>query len=193
MADVHTADILTFPSRRGWRQWLAKNHSRSRGVWVRFFKKNSGIASVTYDEALDEAICYGWIDSRLRPLDEKSWMRRFTPRRPKSLWSRRNVERASGLMKAGRMTRAGIAEVQAAKADGRWKRAYDSGRTMSVPADFLRRLDRDRHAKGFFKTLGKADLYAIAWRLQTSRTPETREQRIRKILAMLARGESLHG
>lgn len=192
---MHKTDlpILSFKSQKDWASWLAKNHTASNGIWLRFFKKDSGVPSVTYAEALDEALCYGWIDGRLDPYDEKSWLRRFTPRRPRSPWSKRNIEHVSRLTAAGRMKPAGLQEAEAAKKDGRWDKAYDPQGAMEMPADFLQALAKDKKAKAFFESLNRANHYAIAWRLQTAKRPETRARRMQAILAMLKKGEKFHG
>lgn len=184
--------IIVFKSPEEWASWLAKNHAKSSGLWLRLFKKDSEFASVTYAEALDEALCYGWIDGQLDKYDEKSWLRKFTPRRPKSVWSKRNIAHIDRLAQAGKMKPSGRKEVEAAKADGRWKRAYDSPSVMQVPADFLKVLSKDKKAKAFFATLNKANTYAIAWRLQTAKKPETRAKRMQAILARLKKGEKFH-
>jgi uncharacterized protein YdeI (YjbR/CyaY-like superfamily) len=150
------------------------------------------MATVTYAEALDEALCYGWIDGQLEKYDEKSWLRKFTPRRPKSVWSKRNIEHVNRLVDAGKMKPAGLKEMEAAKADGRWGRAYDSPSAMQVPQDFLAELSKHKKAQIFFETLNKANTYAIAWRLQTAKKPETREKRMKKFIQMLENGEKLH-
>jgi uncharacterized protein YdeI (YjbR/CyaY-like superfamily) len=185
--------IISFKSLKEWASWLARNHAASTGIWLRLFKKDSGVVSVTYAGALDEALCYGWIDGQLDKYDEKSWLRKFTPRRPKSIWSRKNMEHVKRLTAAGKMKPAGLKEVEAAKKDGRWKRAYDSPSAMQVPEDFLKALAKHQKAKAFFETLNKANTYAIAWRLQTAKKPETRAKRMQAILEMLARGEKFHG
>lgn len=184
--------VLAFASPREWQAWLARQHAGSTGVWLRIYKKASGTASVTYAEALDVALCFGWIDSQKRPKDALSWLQRFGPRRARSGWSRINTRHAERLVKAGKMKPAGLREVEAAKADGRWQRAYDSPGAAAVPADFLAALSRNKKAKAFFEGLNKANTYAIAYRLQTAKRPETREKRMRDILAMLARGEEFH-
>ena len=184
--------IIAFNSPKAWASWLAQNHKKSSGLWLRLFKKGSGVASVTYAEALDEALCYGWIDGQLNKYDEKSWLRKFTPRRPKSVWSKKNIAHIDRLTRAGKMKSAGRKEVEAAKADGRWKRAYDSPSAMQIPADFLKALSQDKKAKAFFATLNKANTYAIAWRLQTAKRPETRAKRLQAILAKLKKGEKFH-
>jgi len=190
--NITDLQILSFKSPKAWASWLAKNHSTSSGLWLRLFKKDSGVATVTHAEALDEALCYGWIDGQLEKYDEKSWLRKFTPRRPKSIWSKRNVEHVNRLTQAGKMKPSGLKEVEAAKADGRWGRAYDSPSAMQVPEDFLKALSKDKKAQAFFETLNKANTYAIAWRLQTAKKPETRAKRMQAILKMLKRGEKLH-
>jgi uncharacterized protein YdeI (YjbR/CyaY-like superfamily) len=180
-----------FAAVKPWSTWIARNHTSSDGIWVRFFKKASGKKTVTYEEVLEEALCYGWIDGQSKGLDEASWVQRFTPRRPRSLWSKRNRERVALLTAAGRMRPAGLREVEAAKADGRWDQAYDSPKSMEVPPDFLKAVRKNREAYAFYKTLNKANTYAIAWRLQTARKPETRTRRMETLLAMLARREKL--
>jgi len=171
---------------------LVKEHSRANGVLVRIFKKNSGVVSITYAEALDQALCFGWIDGQKLPLDARSWMQKFTPRRPKSGWSRKNTEHVDRLIRAGHMTPAGLREVQAARADGRWAAAYDSPANASVPPEFVRELKRNQKARQAYSLLNKANLYAIAYRLQTARRQETRNKRMQQIIAMLARGEKFH-
>jgi uncharacterized protein YdeI (YjbR/CyaY-like superfamily) len=183
---------LAFATAKAWEAWLAKHHADATGLWLRLYKKASGHPTVTYAEALDCALCYGWIDAQLKPLDATSWLRRFTPRRPNSVWSSVNVGHAKRLIRAQRMRPAGLAQVHAAQADGRWRRAYDPPKAMAIPADFLRALASDKQAKAFFATLNRANLYAIAYRLQTAKKPETRERRMRSILAMLAQGKKFH-
>ena len=185
-------EIMDFPSAREFEQWLAKNHAESTGIWLRFFKKNSGVLSVSYVEAVDAAICFGWIDGQLKKYDEESWLRKFTPRRPKSVWSKRNRAHAERLIKAGKMHAAGLQEVEAAKEDGRWKAAYDSASDMEIPDDFVKELAKNKRAKAFFETLNRANVYAIVWRLQTAKKPETRQRRLATILAMLAKEQKFH-
>lgn len=192
MTQSAKSQVLSFPSSEAWEKWLAEHHSTSDGILLRFFKKNSSAATMTHAEALDEALCYGWIDGQLQKFDEKSWLQRFTPRRPKSIWSKKNVEHAIRLCKANRMKPAGLAQIEKAKADGRWVKAYDSPKAMQMPEDFLRQLAKNANAQKFFETLNRANLYAIGWRLQTAKKTETREKRMRAILQMLARGEKVH-
>jgi uncharacterized protein YdeI (YjbR/CyaY-like superfamily) len=185
--------INSFKSAVEFRKWLAQHHASSDGIWLRIFKKNSGKDAVTYAEALDEALCYGWIDAQKKAYDEISWLQRFTRRKPKSNWSKINTQHAQRLIKARRMKAAGLKVIEAAKKDGRWKSAYDSPKNSSVPEDFLKALGTDKQAKAFFETLNKQNLYVIAYRLQTAKKPETRERRMKIILEMLRRKEKFHG
>ena len=185
--------MLRFKSSADFREWLERHHAASDGLWLRIFKKGSGEKTVTYAEALDQALCYGWIDGQLKPLDAQSWLRKFTPRRPRSGWSKLNTQHVERLTKAGAMTPAGLQAVQTAEADGRWKGAYASPRNALPPEDFLKRLARNKQAKAFFETLNKANVYAIVYRLQTAKKPETREKRMQAILAMMTLGKRFHG
>jgi uncharacterized protein YdeI (YjbR/CyaY-like superfamily) len=184
--------IQSFATSQEWREWLVKNHANSDGVWLRLFKKDSGERPVTHAEALDEALCYGWIDGQAEKYDTKSWLQKFTPRRAKSIWSKRNREHVARLIKEKRMKPAGLKAVEEARKDGRWDQAYDSPKDMKAPADFLKELRKNARAYEFFKTLNKANAYAIAWRLQTAKRPETREKRMKAILSMLDKGEKFH-
>jgi uncharacterized protein YdeI (YjbR/CyaY-like superfamily) len=183
---------IGFKSAADFRTWLEENHAMCDGIWLRFFKKSSGKVTITYDEALDQALCFGWIDGQIKSLDEISWIHKFTPRRARSGWSKRNTGHVERLTKAGLMMPAGLQEVEAAKADGRWAAAYESPKNAEPPADFLKALGKDKQAKAFFQTLNKANVYAIVYRLQTAKKPETRARRMEAILAMLARGEKFH-
>lgn len=183
---------MPFTTAKAFGVWLQKNHSASPGIWLQFFKKGSGVKTITYAEALDEALCYGWIDSQVKTFDDKSYLQRFGPRKPKSIWSKTNTAHIERLRKAGKLKPAGIAQVEAAKKDGRWKLAYDSSKNMSIPEDFLQNLKKDKKAYAFFKTLNKANVYTICWRLQTAKKPETRQKRMDLILAMLKKGEKFH-
>lgn len=185
-------EILQARSSSEFRKWLAANHRRSDGIWLRIFKKDSGEPTITYAEALDEALCFGWIDGQKQRHDEVSWRQRFTPRRPKSGWSKINTQHAERLIQAGRMKPSGQAQIEAAKKDGRWTAAYDSPSKATIPEDFLAALRKNKKATAFFESLNKANLYAIAYRLQTAKKPETKQRRMEMILAMLARGEAFH-
>jgi len=174
--------------------WLEENHdSSSAGLWLKIAKKGSGKRSVTYAEALELALCFGWIDSQKRGFDEAYFLQRFTPRRPRGRWSKINREKAEALIAAGRMRPAGLTEVEAAKADGRWDAAYAGQRTAEVPADLQRELDARPAAAEFFAGLDGANRYAIVYRLNDAKKPETRERRLRKFVGMLERGEKIHG
>jgi uncharacterized protein YdeI (YjbR/CyaY-like superfamily) len=192
MGAKQDAEIVAFASAQDWQRWLAKNHASSPGVWLRFFKKGSGVASVTHDEALEVALCYGWIDGQLKKHDAESWLHQFAPRRPRSLWSKRNCNLVERLTKSRKMRAAGWKEVEAAKADGRWDRAYDSPGKATVPEDFLALLSRNEKAKQFFETLNRVNTYSIVWRLQTAAKPETRAKRMQAILDMLEAGKKFH-
>lgn len=171
---------------------MAKEHTRAPCLLLRIYKKDSGVASITYAEALQQALCFGWIDGQRLPLDESSWVQKFTPRRAKSGWSKINVAHAERLIRDGQMMPTGLKEVEAAKADGRWAAAYDSPANATVPPEFVRELRRNAKAKQFYATLNKANLYSIAYRLQTAKRPETKLKRIKLIIEMLARGEKFH-
>ena len=185
-------DTLSFTSGRDFRAWLSKNHSRSDGIWLRIYKKDSNMTTVTYAEALDQALCFGWIDGQKRACDEQCYRQRFTPRRSNSLWSKKNTEHAERLIAAGEMASTGLKEVAAAKADGRWSNAYEAFGKATVPEDFLKELAQHKGAHAFFQTLNKTNLYSIVYRLQTAKKPETRERRMRAIIEKLARGEKFH-
>jgi uncharacterized protein YdeI (YjbR/CyaY-like superfamily) len=173
-------------------RWLEKNHGDSEGILLKIAKKGSGACSVTYAEALEVALCFGWIDSQKRALDDTYFLQRFTPRRPRGRWSRINREKAEALIEAGDMRPAGLAEVEAARADGRWEAAYEGQRDAKVPPDLQRELDANSAAAANFAELDSANRYAILYRLDEAKRPETRERRLRKFVAMLERGERLH-
>ena len=185
-------EILCFRTASEFRLWLERNHRESDAICLRIFKKGSGVASITYAEALDEALCFGWIDGRKESHDEVSWRQRFSRRRAKSGWSKINTQHVERLVAASRMSPAGLAEVEAAKKDGRWQAAYDSPKTAEVPADFVAALRKDKKALAFFESLNKANKYAITYRLQTAKKPETRAKRLVALVEMMKRGEKLH-
>ena len=184
--------ILLFAAPPDLEAWLEENHAQPDGFWLKVAKKDSGERSVTYAEALELALCFGWIDSQKRGFDEKFFLQRFTPRRPRGRWSRINRDKAEELLAAGTMRPAGLAEVDAAKADGRWEAAYEGARTATVPDDLRRELDADPAAAEFFASLDSSNRYAIVYRLNDAKKPETRERRLRKFVAMLKRGEKIH-
>lgn len=187
-----TPPAQAFKTQKEWRQWLAKNHAKSGGVWLRVYKKSSNVKTVTYAEALDEALCYGWIDGQKAAYDYESWLQKFTPRRSQSIWSKRNREHVRRLIEEKRMMPAGLVQIEAAKQDGRWDGAYDASSTMEVPADFLKALKKDKEAYDFFKTLNKANTYAIVWRLATTKKPETRARRMEQLLTLMKDRKKLH-
>jgi uncharacterized protein YdeI (YjbR/CyaY-like superfamily) len=182
---------IFFSSSADWEEWLEANH-RGRGVWIKVAKKASGIESVTTPEALDVALCFGWIDSRREALDEQYFLQRYTPRQPRGRWSRINREKVERLTAEGRMRASGLAEVDRAKADGRWDAAYEGQRTATVPDDLERELAARPTAKAFFETLDSQNRYAILYRLDDAKKPETRARRLAKFVAMLEAGETIH-
>jgi uncharacterized protein YdeI (YjbR/CyaY-like superfamily) len=184
--------ILLFAAPAELEAWLEQNHDSSDGFWLKIAKKGSGEASITYAEGLEQALCFGWIDSQKRGHDEKFFLQRFTPRRPRGRWSRINRDKAEALIAAGAMRPAGMAEVEAAKADGRWEAAYEGSRTIKVPADLQRELDANEAAREFFAGLDSSNRYAILYRLEEAKKEETRQRRLRKFIAMLERGEKIH-
>lgn len=184
--------VLLFTSQQDWHNWLKENHNQHQGLWLKHAKKSSGKQSVSYGEALEEALCYGWIDSQKQAYDSDYYLQKFTPRGPKSIWSKVNVAKAEVLLKADRMRSAGLAAIDLAKQDGRWDAAYDSSSTSKIPEDFQVALDKNPKAKQYFETLNRANVYAFYWRIQTAKKPETRKSRIEKFISMLSRGEKLH-
>lgn len=192
MSSTSDVPIVSFESPEAWEQWLAENHESSSGIWMRISKKSSAIRTITYDEALDAALCYGWIDGRKRALDDESWLQKFTPRGQRGVWSRVNTQHAERLIAAGRMKPAGLAQVGAAKRDGRWERAYAPPSAAEIPEDFLVELNKRPKARAFFATLNKRNTFPIYYRLDSAKKPETRERRMNEILAMLDRGEKFY-
>lgn len=184
--------ILLFPDDAAWEAWLAEHHASAPGVWLRLAKKGGALTSVDYKHALDVALCWGWIDGQVKKHDDDSYLQKFTPRGKKSLWSKVNVGKVERLAAAGRMRPPGQAAVDAAKADGRWGRAYDSSSTATVPDDLAKALAKSPKAEKFFATLDRTNRYAVIWRVQTAATPATRAKRIAELVAMLARGERIH-
>jgi uncharacterized protein YdeI (YjbR/CyaY-like superfamily) len=183
---------LRFADAAAFRTWLERHHGSSPGIWIKFAKKGSKIQSITHSEAVDGALRWGWIDGQGKSHDDQFWLTKFTPRRRRSIWSKINRERALALIASGDMRAPGLAEVERAKLDGRWDAAYDSAKTSTVPADFAKALAAKPRAAAFFETLNSANRYAILWRLQTAKRPETRAKRIEQFIAMLARGEKIH-
>lgn len=189
MSDPTDLEIIFFETPEKWRAWLDKHHTQDHGVWLRMYKKASGVKSINYAEALDEALCYGWIDGQRRSSDEQSFLQRFTPRRAKSPWSLRNTEYVERLIKIGKMNAAGTAEIEAAKQDGRWQAAYAKQSDSQVPEDFLAELKKHPKAFAFYQTLNKSSLFMIYYRLHSAKKEETRERRKKQFLEMLEKGE----
>ena len=184
--------VRSFASEAAFEKWLQTNHAHSPGLWVRFFKKSATRKALAYKGALDVALCYGWIDGQLKKFDDSSYLHKFTPRGAKGVWSSLNRKHVERLTKESRMRPAGLAAVAAAKKDGRWDKAYDSSSSMKMPTDFLTVLAKAKQAKAFFDTLDRANLYSIAWRLQTAKTPETRQRRMEAIVTMLGQKKKFH-
>lgn len=183
---LHVADAAA------WEAWLRAHHATSDGVWLRLAKKGAPTRSVTYLEAVEAALCWGWIDGQSKPIDAHAWMQRYTPRRARSMWSKVNRARVAALEAAGRMQPPGRAEVERAKADGRWDAAYDAPSTMTVPDDFATALARSTRAKAAFEALDRTNRYAMLWRIQQPKRAATRAARIAQFVAMLERGETIH-
>ena len=181
-----------FKSAKAFEAWLKKNHATSDGLWLKIAKRGSNETSVTYPEAVEIVLCWGWIDGQKKSLDDQHYLQRFTPRRARSVWSRINVNKVQALIDAGRMQAPGEAQVEAAKADGRWARAYDGARTSTVPEDLQAALEAEPAAKTFFASINASNRYAILWRIQTAARAETRARRIAQLVGMLARGETIH-
>jgi uncharacterized protein YdeI (YjbR/CyaY-like superfamily) len=184
--------VLSFASQDEWETWLTDQHQTSPGLWLKIAKKDAGPRTVSYAEALVVALCFGWIDGQKRPFDDVHWLQRFTPRRQKSRWSRINRDKAQELIEAGRMRPAGLREVELARADGRWEAAYEGQRTIAVPPDLAAALAANDAASAFFATLTGANRYAVLYRINDAKRPETRARRIATYVAMLADGKTLH-
>jgi uncharacterized protein YdeI (YjbR/CyaY-like superfamily) len=184
--------ILPFASKKKWSDWLAKQYDKSTGVWLKLAKKDSDIPSVTYEEALDVALCYGWIDGQKKGFNDKYWLQKFTSRGPKSIWSKINTEKAERLIASGEMKSAGLKAIEAARQDGRWEAAYASQKNIAIPTDFQAALDQNQKAKDFFAALNSVNRYAILFRIHNAKKPETRTKRIQQFVEMLERSEKLH-
>ena len=192
MSEVMPLATLSFETPSDWEAWLANHHANTQGLWLKIAKSGTGIRSVTYAEALDIALCFGWIDGQKSALDDQHWLQKFTPRRPKSGWSKVNRQKVEALIAAGKMRPAGQHQVDLAKADGRWDVAYDSQSASTIPPDFQREMERYPGALTFFQTLDSANRYAFLYRIQTAKRPETRAARIQQFATMLSRHEKIH-
>ncbi len=184
--------ILTLKSQLEWERWLSKNYSQIEGVWVRFYKKSSGLQTFNYDEALDEALCYGWIDGQTKSFDERSYLQKFTPRRKRSPWSQINKGHIDRLTKVGKMKPSGISEVERAKDDGRWESAYASPKNTTIPKDFETAILKDKKSKESWEKLNKTNRFAMIFQINNAKKEETRTRRIEKFIEMLKRGEKLY-
>ncbi|HZS57251.1 MAG TPA: YdeI/OmpD-associated family protein [Bryobacteraceae bacterium] len=183
---------LLFSTQEDWRAWLQQNHGKSEGVWLRIAKKSAGVPSVSYAEALDVALCYGWIDGQKRPGPEGFWLQRFTPRRSTSIWSAINREKALTLIKEGRMEHPGLEAIERAKENGRWEAAYDRFGAAQIPEDLAAQLRQRPRANAFFQTLSSQNRYAILFRLQTAKKLETRAKRLEKFVGMLENQQTIY-
>ena len=192
MKKAETLPIISFETQQGWERWLTEHHTDTDGLWLKIAKKEAGISSVNYAEALESAICYGWIDGQKASFDDKYWLQKFTPRRAKSIWSKVNCSKALALIAEGRMQPAGIRQVELAQADGRWESAYESQSKITIPDDFQKELDNNPKAQEFFTTLNSVNRYAILFRIQTANKPETRSARISTFIEMLSNNQKLH-
>ena len=192
MKNADTLPTLPFATQQDWEAWLDTHHTDTAGVWLKLAKAGAGVPSITYAQALEVALCYGWIDGQKASFDKQYWLQKFTPRRSKSVWSQVNCAKATELMAAGRMREAGLRQVEVARADGRWDAAYAGQRTIEIPPDFQAELDAHPAAQAFFATLNSANRYAFLWRIHTAKKPETRAARIHQFIEMLERGEKLH-
>jgi uncharacterized protein YdeI (YjbR/CyaY-like superfamily) len=184
--------VMLFKNPKAWEAWLAKHFNSPTGLWLRLAKKAANLQSVTYQEALEDALCYGWIDGQKKSFDEESWLQKFTPRGPNSIWSKTNRAKALELIEKGQMRAAGLAAIERARENGRWEAAYDSQRTIVPPGDFKKALNKTPRAKAFFDALNGQNQYAILFRIQTARKPETRRKRIDQFVRMLEEHEKLH-
>ncbi len=192
MSPAKDLPVIEFPSGDAFEEWLEQEHDRSDGLWVKIAKKGSGIATVSYGEALDVALCFGWIDGQKAAFDETHWLQRFTPRRARSRWSKINCDRVAELAELGLVRPAGLREIERARADGRWDAAYESQRTATVPDDLRVALDASPAAAEFFATLDSRNRYAVLHRVGDAKKPETRARRIEKFVAMLAEQQKIY-
>jgi len=183
---------IAFETQQDWEAWLKEHHADTRGIWLKIAKKEARSPSVSYAEALDSALCYGWIDGQKAAFDDKYWLQKFTPRTAKSIWSKVNCDKAEALIAEWRMQPAGLRQVELAKSDVRWERAYESQSKITIPDDFQSELDKNPKAKDFFNTLDSANRYAFLFRIHAAQKPETRSAKIQKFVEMLNQQQKLH-
>ncbi len=192
MKNAEKFPIMLFVDQPAWEAWLAEHHPETEGIWLKLAKKGAASPSISYAEALECALCYGWIDGQKAACDEQYWLQKFTPRRPRSIWSKVNCAKATELIEAGKMQPAGLRQVELAKADGRWERAYDGQGKITIPDDFQCELDKTPQAQVFFSTLDSTNRYAILFRIQTAQKSTTRAARIQKFIEMLSKQEKIY-
>ncbi len=192
MTNSDNLPVMSFENQQDWEAWLKDHHADTKGIWLKIAKKEARTLSVSYAEALDSAICYGWIDGQKASFNDRHWLQKFTPRGARSTWSKVNCEKAEALIVEGRMQPAGLRQVELAKSDGRWERAYASQSTITIPSDFQSELDKNPVAKDFFNTLDSANRYAFLYRIHSAKKPETRSARIQKFIEMLSQHQKLH-
>ena len=192
MNNSDNVPIMSFETQHDWEAWLKEHHVDTKGIWLKIAKKEARTPSVSYAEALDSALCYGWIDGQKAAFDDKYWLQKFTQRTAKSIWSKVNCGKAEALIAEGRMQPAGLRQVELAKSDGRWERAYESQSKITIPDDFQRELDKNPKAKDFFSTLDSANRYAFLFRIQAVKKPETRFAKIQKFIEMLDQQQKLY-
>lgn len=192
MKNADNLPVMTFESQQSWEVWLKEHYADTQGIWLKIAKKATDIASVSYAQALESAICYGWIDGQKASFDHQYWLQKFTPRRPKSIWSKVNCDAAMILLATGKMQPAGIQQMEQAQADGRWEAAYESQSQITIPADLQSELDKNQQAKEFFSTLDSRNRYAVLFRIQTAKKPETRAARIQKFVEMLSKNQKIY-
>lgn len=192
MKNTDDLPIIAFASQQEWEAWLNEHQADAKGLWLKLAKKGADIPTISYAEALEIALCYGWIDGQKAAFDDQYWLQKFTPRGPKSIWSKVNRDKAEALLAEGKMQPTGIAQMERAQADGRWDTAYESQSKIAVPPDFQSELDKSPQAQEFFDTLNSANRYAILFRIQTAKKPETRAARIQKFIEMLAQQQKIH-
>ncbi len=192
MKNTDNSPVIAFETASDWETWLSEHHEDTGGIWLKIAKKESRLPSVTYAEALDSALCYGWIDGQKASFDDQYWLQKFTPRRPKSMWSKINCDKVAALIAEGRMQPAGMRQVELAKADGRWELAYEPQSKITIPEDFQRELDKNQEAHNFFKTLNSVNRYAVLHRIQIVKKPESRAALIQKYIEMLSKHHKLY-
>jgi uncharacterized protein YdeI (YjbR/CyaY-like superfamily) len=192
MKNSDNLEVISFETQQDLEAWLKEHHTDTKGIWLKIAKKEALTPSVSYSEALDSAICYGWIDGQKASFDDRYWLQKFTPRTARSIWSKVNCDKATALIAEGRMQPAGLRQVERAKFDGRWDKAYDSQSKITIPDDFQRELDNNPKAREFFNTLNSVNRYAILFRIQTAKKPETRSARIQKFIEMLSQHQKIY-